>query len=106
LKPFDLEAFKLAVAKLVEKIALKHQVRYLQETFAKRAIKSEFVLCPSPQMSKVYELASQVAQTNNTTVLILGESGVGKEHVAQFIHLQSATQIQALCRAQLCGDSR
>jgi two-component system response regulator AtoC len=89
LKPFDLEAFKLAVAKLVEKIALKHQVRYLQETFAKRAIKSEFVLCPSPQMSKVYELASQVAQTNNTTVLILGESGVGKEHVAQFIHLQS-----------------
>jgi len=89
LKPFDLEAFKLSVAKLVEKIALKHQVRYLQETFAKRAIKSEFVLCPSPQMSKVYELASQVAQTNNTTVLILGESGVGKEHVAQFIHLQS-----------------
>jgi two-component system response regulator AtoC len=90
LKPFDLETLKLAVAKLVEKISLKHQVRYLQETFARRAIKSEFVLCPSPQMSKVYELASQVAQTNNTTVLILGESGVGKEHVAQFIHLQSA----------------
>ncbi|MFN3386254.1 MAG: sigma-54-dependent transcriptional regulator [Candidatus Thermochlorobacter sp.] len=90
LKPFDLDALKISVDKLVEKITLKNQLRYLQENVAKRLAGSDFVLCPSPQMSKVYELAMQVAQTNDTTVLIQGESGTGKEHVAKFIHLQSA----------------
>lgn len=89
LKPFDLDALKISVDKLVEKITLKNQLRYLQENVAKRLAGSDFVLCPSPQMSKVYELAMQVAQTNDTTVLIQGESGTGKEHVAKFIHLQS-----------------
>lgn len=43
----------------------------------------------SPQMQKVIELAKTVAQTD-TTVMIRGASGTGKELVARMIHANSA----------------
>jgi len=90
LKPFDVDALKLALSKVAEKLALRNQIRILNSAALRPYTESEFILCRSPKMTKVYELAAQVAQTNDTTVLILGESGVGKEHVAKFIHHSSA----------------
>ncbi len=43
----------------------------------------------SPVMKKVYQTARKVA-ASNVNVLILGESGVGKERVAKFIHNYSS----------------
>ncbi|MFZ5634408.1 MAG: sigma-54 interaction domain-containing protein [Bacillota bacterium] len=43
------------------------------------------LVAKSPAMIQVVELAARVAQFH-TTVLLLGESGVGKEVVARFIH--------------------
>jgi len=40
----------------------------------------------SPQMKLLKHLATEVAQTDATTILITGESGTGKELVAQGIH--------------------
>ncbi|MFQ3598327.1 MAG: sigma-54 dependent transcriptional regulator [Chloroherpetonaceae bacterium] len=90
LKPFELDALKLSIAKVAEKISLRNQIRILSKETLRRYTESEFILCPSPKMTKVYELAAQVAQTNDTTVLILGESGSGKEHIAKFVHHSSA----------------
>jgi two-component system response regulator AtoC len=45
-------------------------------------------LCTSSKMQPVRELVAKVAATN-TTVLLRGESGVGKEIVARAIHKQS-----------------
>jgi len=44
------------------------------------------VVAYSVEMGRVLQLAAKVAPVN-TTVLILGESGVGKEVVARFIHM-------------------
>lgn len=41
-------------------------------------------------IKSVYERAYKVAQTNNITCLIQGASGTGKEHLARYIHEQSA----------------
>jgi len=46
------------------------------------------VIAYSVEMGRVLQLAAKVAPVN-TTVLILGESGVGKEVVARFIHRTS-----------------
>lgn len=90
LKPFDLETLKLSIAKVAEKISLRNQIRILSKETLRRYTESDFILCPSPKMTRVYELAAQVAHTNDTTVLILGESGSGKEHIAKFVHHSSA----------------
>ncbi len=45
-------------------------------------------LCTSAKMQAIHELVAKVAATN-TTVLLRGESGVGKEVVARALHLAS-----------------
>ena len=49
---------------------------------------SGFIL-ESPAMHRVIDVARRVAQVDST-VLLTGESGVGKERIARFIHEQSA----------------
>jgi PAS domain S-box-containing protein/TyrR family helix-turn-helix protein len=64
--------------------------RYRSEltTLRNRVLKEE-IIAVSPQMRNVLELAGRVANFDST-VLILGESGVGKEVIASFIHKSSA----------------
>src|SRR4051812_8076574 len=45
-------------------------------------------LCTSPRMRAVRDLIGKVASTN-ATVLLTGESGVGKEVVARAVHQES-----------------
>jgi two-component system response regulator AtoC len=49
---------------------------------------SQLEMCTSPRMRAVRELITKVASTN-ATVLLTGESGVGKEVVARAIHRES-----------------
>jgi DNA-binding NtrC family response regulator len=47
------------------------------------------ILCPSRAMQEVYGLVKRIAPTDNT-VLIQGETGVGKDVLAMLIHRQSS----------------
>lgn len=49
---------------------------------------SEEIIAESPQMKKILDIASQIAPTDST-VLITGDSGTGKEVIARFIHAKS-----------------
>jgi DNA-binding NtrC family response regulator len=46
------------------------------------------ILCPSPAMQNIYEQIRKVAPTD-ATVLIQGETGVGKDVIAREIHVRS-----------------
>jgi DNA-binding NtrC family response regulator len=50
----------------------------------------DFIMGDSPRMERVYEVVRQVAKSDTTSVLIEGESGVGKEMIARLIHRFSA----------------
>jgi transcriptional regulator with PAS, ATPase and Fis domain len=48
----------------------------------------QFIRCPSRSMHAVYDLIDKAAPTNNT-IMILGETGVGKDVLAYYAHRQS-----------------
>ena len=48
----------------------------------------KFIKCPNPEMQEIYRVINRVATTDNT-ILIQGETGVGKDVLATQIHLCS-----------------
>lgn len=81
------EKLPLVVMKGVEKAALNRQ---LQELEHRLESKSSFakIIGKSAAVHKMIELAKKVAVTD-TTVLLMGETGTGKELLAEAIHLAS-----------------
>jgi PAS domain S-box-containing protein/TyrR family helix-turn-helix protein len=67
----------------------RSQQYQLELSKLRKQVLSEEVIAVSPQMLHVFDLARRVAGFDST-VLILGESGVGKEVLANFIHKNSA----------------
>ncbi len=86
-KPVNLDRLSLLVKRALSnrKLVLEH--RALKEEVAKIEQKQKFakIIGKSPQMKKVLDVIEQVAPTR-ASVLITGESGVGKELVADAIH--------------------
>jgi len=78
-KPFEVEALQQVVEKFIShEVVVKHEMELLAE---------------DEKMQSLKLLASKVAQSD-ATVLLCGESGVGKEVFAQFIHNQSKRATQ------------
>lgn len=63
---------------------LEHENVYLKEQI-KTIYNFSEIIGDGPQMQKVYQLMTMVAESNST-VLILGETGTGKELIARAIH--------------------
>ena len=85
-KPFKLERLRLTVGGLLERQQLGRQVARLSGSGRGRTQ----LVHQSPQMKRVMSLIKRVASVPMTTVLIQGESGVGKELVAKAIHERSS----------------
>lgn len=84
-KPFDEERLLITVEKALGISKILKEKRELQEELDRQTLPKDIV-CESEAMKKVLELATKVAKLSGTTVLITGESGVGKEVVARYIH--------------------
>ena len=105
------EAFKLGVAEyLVKPFDVKPTLALLRRTLRCRQEASDiprqleeatspfppdFLVGRSPQMRQLFTLLSRVADTD-ATVLISGETGVGKELVARALHHQSRRRTHPL----------
>lgn len=85
-KPFKLERLRLTVGNILERQQLGRQVARLSGVGRGRSQ----LVHQSPQMKRVMGLIKRVAAVPVTTVLIQGESGVGKELVAKAIHERSS----------------
>ncbi len=85
-KPLDLEQLELTVERALEKYELKRQVDVLSERL--EAEQPEEVIGVSDGIKAALEVSRIVAGAD-TTSLILGETGTGKELFARFIHKNS-----------------
>ena len=86
-KPFDPEELSILMQKVV---AQQNLVR--ENAVLRKALKKEHrfrdLVSKSAAMQRVFELA-RVAARSNSTILVLGESGSGKEVLARTIHEES-----------------
>jgi two-component system, NtrC family, response regulator AtoC len=86
-KPFKPDEVVLTLRKAEEREALRRENRALREEIRKE-FKFEDILAKSSTMQDVFRTIGKVADYK-TTVLITGESGVGKELVARAVHRRS-----------------
>jgi DNA-binding NtrC family response regulator len=86
-KPLNLERLSLLVKRALSNRELFLQHRALQEELDRRT-KFPQIIGKSDRMQKIFEVINQVAPTK-ASILITGESGVGKEIIADAIHYNS-----------------
>src|SRR3989441_1346690 len=86
-KPFEEQELELAIENVVEKQKLKEEVKTLKRRLD--SYDAGDILSTNPQVLKIKEIAKHVADTD-VPVLISGESGVGKEVLARYIHTHSS----------------
>jgi DNA-binding NtrC family response regulator len=87
LKPFSLEEMKLILRKELEVNRLREENISLREALGQR-YEFKNIVARSPKMQEVLATVERVAPTNST-VLLGGESGVGKDMIARAIHEHS-----------------
>ncbi len=83
-KPFQAEELLLAIGKAEERERLRRENRQLRRELSHGGREAGLV-AGSAAMREIYELVERAAEFK-TTVLITGESGVGKEVVARAVH--------------------
>jgi two-component system response regulator AtoC len=87
-KPFEEPELELAIENVVEKQKLKEEVKTLKRQLDSY-VDSGDILSTNPKVLKIKEIAKHVADTD-VPVLITGESGVGKEMLARYVHSHSS----------------
>jgi DNA-binding NtrC family response regulator len=88
IKPFKMEQILIAAKRAERELAMRRRVKELEERIA---VPHRFrqIIGNSPGMNRVFELIRKVAPAEGS-VLIEGETGTGKELIAQAIHRESS----------------
>ena len=84
-KPFALEKIKITIENALETHRLKNEIAYLKDRTASHLGFKNF-LGQSAAMAEIFNKIQKIGKSKANTILITGESGVGKELVARTIH--------------------
>ena len=95
-KPLEPETVRMVVERALAHRTLTETIRSLQETVAEREV-PERIVGASLAMQEVYKLVGRVA-SSDVPVLITGETGTGKELVAETVHENSRRRRGPLVR--------
>ncbi|MGA2401857.1 MAG: sigma-54 dependent transcriptional regulator [Syntrophobacteraceae bacterium] len=86
-KPYKIDEVRVLVKQAIEKRGLRREVTALRQRVRDQG-KTSLLIGNSPDMEILRKMIEQVA-VSDTSVLILGETGTGKELVARTIHNMS-----------------
>jgi DNA-binding NtrC family response regulator len=87
-KPIDPDHLRLVIERALSLRKMQDELGALRERLQEQ-YSFQDMLSKSPRMHQIFELINHVAETTST-VLIHGETGTGKERVAEAIHKASA----------------
>jgi len=85
-KPLDFDELKIAISRAMDHAGLREENRLLRENLGR--FDRSAIIGRSPLMVTLFETVAQVARSE-ATILITGESGSGKEVIAEAIHSNS-----------------
>ena len=85
-KPFKIDEIQLVVKKALEKQKMQRQLALLKQRAALE--QDENIVARSPRMNEVLRMLPRIAESK-ANVLITGESGTGKDLIANAIHALS-----------------
>ena len=87
LKPINPDILTLTLQKAVQSIALVKEVRRLQEKYLRE--NEPCFIGESKNIENIMDFVNMVAKSPDTPIMILGETGTGKELIARAIHARS-----------------
>ena len=103
-KPFDNDELRLVVRRVMETVLLRRDHRRLLEQ-----VQGEFgfenIVGQSAAMQRLFETIDRVADTD-VTVLVRGQSGTGKELVANALHYRSPRRSRPLVKMNCAALSQ
>lgn len=91
-KPLDIQRLRSILSSLKRQLTLHGEIRQLRDDL-RHLGRFAGLVGRSPAMQEVYDTVARVAATD-VSVLIVGESGTGKDLVAETIHAQSRRKQQ------------
>jgi DNA-binding NtrC family response regulator len=86
-KPIHMDALEVTIQNALEAIKLRKEVEALQEKYLKENLPC--FIGESNVIQDVMEFVGMVAKSPDTPILIVGETGTGKELIASAIHYRS-----------------
>ncbi len=87
IKPILMPGLRATIHNALETVRLKKEVQILQERYLKENLPC--LIGESSSIQNVMKFIAQVAKSPDTPILILGETGTGKELLAQAVHYRS-----------------
>lgn len=98
-KPFDLEEIDIIISKAFDSLNMKKKIYLLEK---EREYTGSAMIGNSSKMKEIFSKIDILSQNDNVTVLIRGETGTGKELVAEEIHNKSTRKDAPIVKIN-CG---
>jgi DNA-binding NtrC family response regulator len=87
IKPFSMDELKIQIRRALEELGTVRELSALRREIRRRGF-DDAIIGESPRLREVLALTAKVADAD-TTVLVAGETGTGKELVARALHAGS-----------------
>jgi DNA-binding NtrC family response regulator len=87
IKPIQMDSLLITIHNALETIRLRKEIIALQDTYLKENL--PFFVGKSKAIQDVMQLVGSVSKSTDTPVLVVGETGTGKELIASAIHYRS-----------------
>ncbi len=86
-KPIHMDGLEVTIRNALDTMRLRKEVQVLQEECLKENL--PLIIGESSAIQDVMEFIGKVARSSDTLVLIVGETGTGKELIAKAVHYRS-----------------
>ncbi len=92
-KPVEIRRILDVIEDLMADTEIRREVKSAEPIVIGNRETDRFILGKNPKMKKIFDVVERVATSPHSTVLIQGESGVGKEMVAKAVHFGTVKKI-------------